>query len=371
MIQKPRLKTFLTIFPISDTIWGLRGGSEELWRIKLSDERAIRAFSGVLPYLNGCHYLDHILDQVSEEGIDKDAALKLLEHLEESSLIEDADPQGLSPHEIKRFSDQLAFFSRFTSEGGAKYQSHLRDTKVGLLGGEHLGHSVLRHLERSGFGEVTVLSRNSGSTSVEAEQGVGSPDLSGTKLKTIPLDRNSIWPSDQADQLPEVFIVAQDSYDPNLLQAMDVFSKKHKIPWLLLRTLDPNEGWVGPLFIPGDTASYVSLEARLRGNIQFFDEYQAFDENLRKTDKSSAHSGGLLTVFDLLSGIAVTEIIKYVTGIAIPQLAGRFLTINLITWETEIHEVLRVPRLERESYSRPRIFSWKEAPYSEKETRRA
>ena len=44
LIRFPRLKAFLSVFPISDTAWGLRGGADEVWRIKLTDERSVHAF---------------------------------------------------------------------------------------------------------------------------------------------------------------------------------------------------------------------------------------------------------------------------------------------------------------------------------------
>ncbi len=139
----------------------------------------------------------------------------------------------------------------------------------------------------------------------------------------------------------------------------------------MLRTLGLKEGWIGPLFIPGDTASYLSLEARLRSNIPYYEEYLAFNDYLRTNEKSSPPSGGLAPFFDLMSGVAVTEIIKYLTGISVPHLAGKFLIINLLTWETEIHEVLRVPHLDTDTSLSPRPFPWKEVPHDGSQTRRA
>lgn len=363
MIHKPKLKTFLTIFPISETTWGLRGGTEELWRIKLHDERSMRAFSALLPYLNGHYQSDEILKRVSEQGVDSKLAEQLLRHLEKSSLIEETESSGLPPEEEERFRDQAAFFSRFTSEGGAKYQSILGASRVGLVGDGNLNRSVLRHLGMSGFGEVVLIKDNSAPARLEFDRDLASTDFQYTKLKLLPLDRGSIWTDDLTEQLPQVFILPQESHDPQLMESMDALSKSHNVPWMLLRTLDPQEGWVGPLFVPGDTASYLSLEARLRGNIQHFEEYQAFDTYLRDAEKASASSGGLHAFLDLLSGIAVTEIIKYVTGIRVPHLAGRFLTINLLSWETEIHDVLRVPRLEQDPSTHFRLFPWKEVPF--------
>lgn len=371
MIQKPKLKTYLTVFPISATTWGLRGGSEELWRIKLRDESAIRTFSGLLPYLNGQHEVADILSKVGEQGLDAATAQKLLEHFESTSLIEEADSTELSAEDADRYEDQITFFSRFSSEGGAKFQQLLRQARVAVVGEGGLSRSIHRHLGEAGFGEVIAVR---GGSPAERHAGNGngaSSPARGEATRVVALDRENVWPEGEAGELPQVFILPQEAHDPQLLEAMDALSKKRGVPWLLVRSMDPREGWVGPLFIPGETSSYVSLEARLRGNAPHFEEYQAFDNYLRSSGRPSPACGGLHTFHDMLSGIAVTEVIKFVTGISVPQLAGRFLTVDLMTWATELHDVLRIPRLEAEFYNRPRIFPWKEIPYGDKQTRRA
>lgn len=371
MIQKPKLKTFLTVFPLSDTTWGLRGGSEEMWRIKLPDERAILTFSSLLPYLNGQSPVEEILDTLDKKGIDRGLTQKLLQRLESSSLIEEADSAGLLPEEEEQYSDQIALFGRFTDGGGAKYQAILRDSRIAVVGDGNLSRSVQRHLGISGFGKVTIIDDQTAPFHLEANGNGNAAANTHAAPEAAARQPISLWPEDRMEHLPHAFIIPQEAHNPLLLEAMDKFSKQHNVPWMLLRTTDPKEGWVGPLFVPGDTASYLSFEARLRGSLTFFEEYQAFDEYLRSSGKAMSSSGGLHAFFDLLSGIAVTELIKYLTGISIPRLAGRFLTVDMLTWDTEIHEVLRVPRLEHNSASRPRTFPWKDFPYGGTQTRRA
>ena len=65
--------------------------------------------------------------------------------------------------------------------------------------------------------------------------------------------------------------------------------------------------------------------------------------------------------FELLSAIAVVEAIKFLGNLTVPHLAGRFLTINLSSWDVETHDVLRVPALGLE-VTEPKLFAWKEMP---------
>ena len=161
--------------------------------------------------------------------------------------------------------------------------------------------------------------------------------------------------------LPALLVLAQQAHDPKLLEATDAWSKRHRLPWLLVRAVDAREGWVGPLFVPGETACYLSLDARLKGNLPFYEEHQAFDEQVRDVGWQSAPLGGLPSFLELLAGIAVTEAVKLVSEIDVPYLAGRFLTINLWSWEMETHDVLRVPGIDPFAEPRPTVFPWKEA----------
>lgn len=353
MIKFPRLKTFLSIFPLSATTWGLRGGADELWRIKLTDERAVRAFGALLPYLNGQTATEDILRSLESAGIHGGAAAAVLRHLEATSLLEEADAHGLSGAELNQFADQIRFFSRFTQQSGEKFQAALRDSRVALLGDGALAESLYRRLAGAGFGEVVILSRQPAQADAWVES------VAGVRPRTtvLALDPDEIWPAGAPD-LPRILAVCQETHEPLLLEAVDALSKRRLLPWLLVRNVDVHEGWVGPLFVPGETASYLSLEARLRGNMPCFQEYLAFDAHVRATERPAA-LGGLNAGFDLLASIAVVELVKFVSDITVPHLLGKFLSVDFWTWETELHEVLRLPALDRQTASRPAVFPWK------------
>jgi molybdopterin/thiamine biosynthesis adenylyltransferase len=363
-LDKPRLKTFLTIYPISDASWGVRGGNGEFWSVKLHDQRAKRVFGALLPFLDGDRSKDSILAEIDDMNLDRALAEQLLRRLEEKGLIEDAVSHGLSDDELLQHREQIALFSAFGSEGGAKHQAKLRASRVVVIGEGTLAEILCRQLVESGVGRVSFAASGSAA-------GEGADSVASNAHETLELDRRSIVPSNGGDSSVDLVIVAQNGHDPELLEAMDTYSKSHDVPWLLVRSTAQMEGWVGPLFIPRDTASYVSFEARLRVNMGNYDQYVDFDRFVRQPESSAARVGGLRANFEALAGIAVTEAVKHLTGIAIPVLAGKFLTIDLVTLETEVHEVLRLPRVEDESYSRPGVFPWKEQAFDVPQTRRA
>jgi bacteriocin biosynthesis cyclodehydratase domain-containing protein len=228
-----------------------------------------------------------------------------------------------------------------------------------LIAERELGECLERQLLDAGVGQLVRLhspDQRPGGTDDGSPHGEGRAGLSWRAL-----DRDAIWSPDVPGELPQLFVVAQDTDDTHLLEAMDAFSKKHDIPWLLVRAVESQGGWIGPLFIPRDTACYLSLDARLRGNLPFFSAQQAFRAHVNATDGHVAPCGGLRAFAELLASAATVEATKYLSGYAPPRLAGRFLTINYMTWETEVHEVLRVPRVGLDT-TQPDVFAWKEVP---------
>lgn len=355
MIRRPRLKTYLTFFPITDTAWGVQGGSEELWRLQLDDESAVHAFGSLLPFLNGQHDVDDIVSRMSGQHVDSAVVQRLLAQLERSGFIAEAAPPDANGASMARFQEQIAFFSRFGKDEGVQLQSALKDWRVAVLGHSRLAHALVRQLGDAGFTDTVTLRE----------------DQETASNHTRPLDRRVIWQENGDEPAPRVLVLAQTAHDPGLLNALNAYSNRTSTPWMLVRCLDAHEGWVGPLFIPGETASYASLEARLRGNLPFFEEYRALNDHLEREGRASAACGGLHSVFELVSAIAVTELIKFATGVVVPRLAGSFLTINLLTWETEVHEVLRVPHLDHQTSSMSHVYPWKELAHGDKPTKRA
>lgn len=357
MFERPRLKSFLTVFPISEDTWGLRGGSDEIWRLKLGARDAMRTFTALLPHLDGRQTTDEILARLAEQEVAPEAARHVLERLADAALIEEADDAGLTEREIDTFRDQITMFSRFSKTGGARHQRLLRRSHVAVVGSGRLSASVERQLAQVGFGRITRLVEDTDAEDRAANSATTETD-GLTEIAQRPLDRLAIWPSEE--QTPDLLFVPQQRHDSELLEAVDAYSKRREAPWMLLRTLDVREGWVGPLFIPGETADYLSLEARLRGNLPFYDESRAFDRKVRCSGQPGNPLGGLYPHFDVLAGIAAVEAIKLVTNIRTPDLAGKFLTIDPWRWELELHEVLKVPWVDHGLSASPTPLPWKE-----------
>jgi hypothetical protein len=206
MLTRPRLKTFLTIFPISDTTWGLRGGSDELWRIKLRDRRAFETFSAVLPYLDGSATVEQMHSALAAKGVEREDVDQLLERMEQSSLLEEAETYGLTEAETEAFAGQIAFFARYRGDGGNQYQARLRERRVAVLGNGDLAASLRREAAAAGFGEIYQLAADVEAAAASAElDGEPSPDWRA-RFRVLPLDRERIW-DPAAGPVPDLLFV--------------------------------------------------------------------------------------------------------------------------------------------------------------------
>jgi len=361
MLKHPKLKGHLTFFALSPGRWRVSGGIDDLSRIELRNEQAIGAFSRLLPLLDGRHESAGLVSRLEEEGASRAAVEALLAHLEQAGFLEEADDHGLTPEEVERYEQQIRYFARFTSEGGAKFQALLRGSSVTVVDGfaGRLTQELAQALLAAGIGRVEVLPAEESSPAAKRE-----PDEELVSLHMgPPAARAHSWRetlTQRRSALPDLIVVAQQAHDPVLLEAIDELAKQTRVPWLLVRCLSAEEGWVGPLFVPYDTASYLSLEARLQANLPHVEDYRALGNFVRERGHPAAGCGGLAPSLLVLAGIAAAEAVKFLSGFAVPQLAGRFLTIHFGTWATELHDVLRVPHLERPEATRPLPFPWQE-----------
>jgi bacteriocin biosynthesis cyclodehydratase domain-containing protein len=121
----------------------------------------------------------------------------------------------------------------------------LADARVAIVGNGVLGEAVRTFLTRIPCRSVTVLE----SASVATDG----------RVPTKPRE-----PSEWIEALREHdwIIAAQDCFEPQELAALNEWALKFAVPWSLV-CFDGYEGWVGPTFVPGQTACFGCFQRRL------------------------------------------------------------------------------------------------------------
>lgn len=136
----------------------------------------------------------------------------------------------------------------------------------------------------------------------------------------------------------DLWLVLTDDYLHAELAAINDASLLANRPWLLVRVTGP-ELWLGPLFQPGETGCWVCLRQRLSRN-RAVHRFVAERKNL--TTPPLTASGVLPATLAVACQMAAVAAVQFLTGAA-TGLAGKVLSINWATYDTQTHMLVRHP----------------------------
>ena len=140
----------------------------------------------------------------------------------------------------------------------------LTEAKIGILGHGVLGHAIRLLLQRMGCRWITTVE----SSSVAAAGEKVALNLMGESPSPAALNsRRSAAPSDEQEWITTLrghdwIIAAQDAFEPEELGALNRATFGVRVPWSLV-CFDGYEGWVGPTFVPSETACFSCFQKRL------------------------------------------------------------------------------------------------------------
>jgi bacteriocin biosynthesis cyclodehydratase domain-containing protein len=140
----------------------------------------------------------------------------------------------------------------------------LAESRIAIVGHGVLGRAVQRLLSDIPCGSITVIESSS-----VAEPACGGRPTAGaeTPSESTALVRLLSQPKD-ADQWVGAIsdhdwvVAAQDSFEPEELAALNKAALTSSTPWSLV-CFDGYEGWVGPTFLPHQTACFTCFCRRL------------------------------------------------------------------------------------------------------------
>jgi len=254
-------------------------------------ERGAKAFYGaayerVVPLIDGCRSADDIADALAG-SVDAATVYYVLNILEQRGCVAEATPE--IPPALSAFWHEAGVEPRAAMEA-------LRRSSVAVFVAGNLDSSPLE----------TALK----------EAGV----------RTGPKEPADLW------------VVVADDYQRDELREINREALAARRPWLLLRPTGP-EAWIGPLFLPGETACFRCLLSRLERNRSAHALAKRLGGGKAVPSTSVA---ALLSTLASAYGMAATEAARFLAG-ASRTLAGKLLSLDWTDWSARTHALVRHP----------------------------
>jgi len=112
-------------------------------------------------------------------------------------------------------------------------------------------------------------------------------------------------------------------------------------PWLSV-AIDADTVLLGPLFVPGETACFRCLELREESRLPHRTEFLAFKERITSGWRLSL-GDAMPSAQQVAAGLAATEALRIVARLSFPATYQTMISLDLRTFASESHTLLRVP----------------------------
>jgi bacteriocin biosynthesis cyclodehydratase domain-containing protein len=336
-MERPKIRNYLDIVPMGRDRIQVR--SSESMSV-LRGQTVEGVFKHLLPLLDGNNTVEEIIVKLDEQA-SEDVVRGALDGLANSMIIEDAAVAGDEVITAERalYGRQLTFFA-VTNESGAELecQKALKEGSLLIVGDGDLARAIVGETALAGVGKIRALNLPN-DISLRAVDELVSIEGIGAPLEDLKALEDALAFGPQS-----MLAVALDRPEPSLVGPINDIAQRFNMP-LLLTQLNGTEAVVGPFVIPGKTACLLCHHLRTVRNLDFYEEYRAWERWTGTDGKNMRAAIGTLGSFtSVAAGLAATEIIRRISFFYEPELYGKFLTVNALTYEVISHQVVRLPR---------------------------
>ncbi len=142
-------------------------------------------------------------------------------------------------------------------------------------------------------------------------------------------------------EIGDVCVVVTDDYLNEGLAAINQAAMHAKQPWLLTRLVGESV-WIGPLFVPDETACWECMAHRIRINrpVETFVQKKRVNKESTFTTARSA----LNATVSMGANMVATEVAKWVATGDLKHFESEFVTFNTLKLELDSHHVIRRPQ---------------------------
>lgn len=170
--------------------------------------------------------------------------------------------------------------------------------------------------------------------------------IANTKLLSAALFAS--FSSGQIDELmvkTDFFFADASAWNPKALELLNKYAIKHNKPWLHIGGVEEYQAKVGPLFLGDASGCYDCLISRIKSNHSYVPYFNAYEAHLRNQMKSSKPDTfiHIESYNAVISHYAYLEFTKFVQFWSIPSTWRKVLMVNMLTFESQSHDLLKVP----------------------------
>jgi bacteriocin biosynthesis cyclodehydratase domain-containing protein len=221
------------------------------------------------------------------------------------------------------------------------------EARVAIVGHGVLGTAVRSLLADTPCRSITVIESSSVATSgnirnaVSLEPASASDPGGAVSTRSLTRPRESAqWTESLGDH--DWVIAAQDCFEPEELAALNEAALQLQVPWSLV-CFDGYEGWVGPTFVPGQTACYSCFRRRLFASAAE-PKHVFMDPGIKVHRVPSPWSAGPETAawISLITSLFALELVGVVDGRGFTL--NHILVVHRLNLTFQRESVLRLPR---------------------------
>jgi bacteriocin biosynthesis cyclodehydratase domain-containing protein len=230
--------------------------------------------------------------------------------------------------------------------GGSILRKPLCEARIAILGHGFLGNAVRLLVQRMGCRAITTLE----SSSVANKSDAAWLNLIGEALSAAPPEvERRPGPADEQGwnsilRGQDWVIGAQDSFEPEELTALNKAALELDFPWSLT-CFDGYEGWVGPTFVPGETACFGCFRRRIFAGAAE-PKHIFTDPGIKVYRVPSPWVGPETAAWvSLIASIFATEVIAAMNGGGFTL--NHMLVVHRLNLTFQRESVLRLPRCEQ------------------------
>jgi ribosomal protein S12 methylthiotransferase accessory factor len=308
----------------------------------------------MIPLLDGSRDADGVMAALP--GYSGTSIKGFLTLLTQKGLVEPVP--GPAPGETAGGQAQERFFQTWglpPGEGSAR----LRRARVLVAGLDPWGATAAVELAAAGVGALHLLDdravREDDLLGVRSwgPQHLGAPrrealrEVLVTAAPHCAVTTGPLSPVDQGDVAVEggpwdLLITGLTADDLFLLQRLSRFAHQAGLR-SLHGHIDGLEAWIGPAVVPGETACWNCFRLRKLGNADFPSSAHEIDRSLRTAPAAPRERTFLAPMAPLAGHLLAMEALQLLAGFTPPRLPGRLRIVNLVTGESTLHGIVRMP----------------------------